>query len=119
MSNWVAFDFVNSEPNIPDKPGVYAIFGDGILIYIGQSSNVWKRLLSHNLRLTYSSWGGITPWGTFRSIVVKVRRSQREGDWLMIEHRLIKRLQPSMNCRGGPRPHGSVKAQIEASRWRP
>jgi excinuclease UvrABC nuclease subunit len=119
MSNWVAFDFVNSELNIPDGPGVYAIFGDGVLIYIGQSKNVRSRLASHLHDIPWDRSRIHSSWGSFDRFTVKVRASRRRGDWLMIEHCLIKRLQPSMNCRGGPRPHGSVKAQIEASRWRP
>jgi excinuclease UvrABC nuclease subunit len=104
LSNWLAFDWINTSREFPEAPGVYVIFGDDRLLYIGQSANVYLRILQHRIHFTYSNYGAITPWGTFKSLIVKVRASRCRGDWLMVEHRLIHRLKPEMNCLGGPKP---------------
>jgi excinuclease UvrABC nuclease subunit len=84
---------------LPDTAGCYAIYCDGHLVYVGQSTNVRQRIAAHRIgRARYSNWF-TTTWGSFRSVVVKVRRSHRLGDWLMHEYRLIRRLNPTFNRR--------------------
>lgn len=85
----------------PHVPGVYAIYLDGKLSYIGQSKDLSARLAGYRLRAQYNRFSrrveAVTPWGRFSTIAVKVRASRRFGDWLMIERRLISRLRPPMN----------------------
>lgn len=79
-------------------PGVYAIYVDGELVYIGQSVNIRNRLKMHNIRYSYGN-SIIVPWGDGRckTCHVKVSYSKKYGDWAMRELRLIKRLKPKFN----------------------
>lgn len=100
MKNWTAFDF-ESNCDFPNQPGVYAIFLDGLISYIGSSVDVAARLGGYKLNWARYSNSTETPWGKgFRKCVIKVRRSRRFGDWAMREMRLIKRLQPRFNRKG-------------------
>ena len=69
--------------HIPRRPGVYAIYRYGKLVYIGSSSNLRARLGSHE-KLK-------------KGDAVKIKLTRKLGDWLMIEYRLIARLQPELN----------------------
>ncbi len=82
---------------IQNTPGVYVIYGDDQILYIGQSSDVGKRILNHRIRYSYSNYI-LTPWGKHLSIKIKVSYSKRYGDWAMRELRLIKKIQPPHNC---------------------
>lgn len=99
MSNWQLYDYELDGLRIPAAGGVYAIYGDGELIYIGESDSVKRRLSSHQIRYSYSNYI-ITPWGNFQSVKIKVRRCLRFAEWAMIERRLIRRLKPSGNTKG-------------------
>lgn len=100
------------------RPGVYAIYLDGTLGYIGSSRDIGRRMSEHNIQLFVdrtsdknvpwvdSETGEVsylwpqyyqTPWGKFTSVRVKIRRSRRSGDWLMHEYRLIRKLKPQFN----------------------
>lgn len=84
---------------LPRAAGVYAIYFDETLVYIGQSCNVANRLASHNFRYGYGR-NIITPWGDIPDemlVTVKVGASRRMGDWAMREIRLINRLKPQFN----------------------
>jgi hypothetical protein len=102
MSKWTSYDG-GAAFLIPDLPGVYAVYCDDQLIYIGQAANVRKRIASHGIDLERYSCGYTTPWGHFDRCVIKVRSSDRYGDWAMHELRLIRRLRPRENCLHGPR----------------
>lgn len=89
-------------------PGAYVIFGDGVLVYIGQGGSVSKRISAHQIGRGYGA-SLATPWGIFNSVIVKVRYGRKLGDWAMREIRLIHRLQPRGNCVGSTwrrRPNG-------------
>lgn len=96
-SRWVTFDPCMSI--IPTAPACYVIYLDGALSYVGQASNLRKRLSSYQIRPSYGA-STITPWGAFETVSVKARFASRFGDWAMREARLIQRLQPSLNCVG-------------------
>lgn len=97
---WSVYDFDESW-DIPEGPGVYVIFGDGKLLYIGQSRFVNRRLKNYDINWPrYSSAYIRTPWGDFDRVIVKIRRSAMFGDWAMMELRLIRRLKPPFNCIG-------------------
>lgn len=91
----------------PAVGGCYAIYLDGKLSYIGQSVNLRSRLSSYRIRPTYGT-GYFTPWGQVADVAVKVKIGHRYGDWAMRELRLIRRLQPSMNCAGSTRRRRTV-----------
>lgn len=112
MSRWITVEPLPSHdlplahlPQFPPEPACYVIYCDGKLSYVGQTTNLKKRLASYNFRYALSN-NIITPWGFFRELVIKYRISRRYGDWAMTELRLIKRLQPIYNCIGSIRKGG-------------
>jgi predicted GIY-YIG superfamily endonuclease len=97
MARWTAVPYGEFHRICP-VPGVYAIYFDDRLVYIGQSSNMRTRISAHCIRQGYSkylNWG--EKFNVGLSCYVKVSPSIRYGDWAMRELRLIKRLQPSGN----------------------
>src|SRR5690242_8942280 len=68
--------------------GVYAIFQADRLLYIGSSINIRSRIWAH---LATARFIGV------KGLSVKYKKSQRYGDWLMTEARLLKRLRPRLN----------------------
>jgi len=107
---------MNTEPgpnyaDVECRPGVYAIYGDGVLLYVGSSENLKTRLHSHKFEWVHYSTSVMHPeWGWFKSGHIKYSYSVRAGDWLMREHRLIKRLKPPKNIRGIEGRHRRRKA---------
>lgn len=99
MSNWTTIDFV-SDLYFQNAPGVYAIYIDGVLVYIGSTNNIKSRMCQHQICLARYSNSVVTPWGYFTDVKIKIRRSQCFGDWAMIELRLIRKLRPRFNYRG-------------------
>ncbi len=95
VSAWISFDYYDDTCICGDRPGVYAIYLDGKLVYIGSGVSVCKRLSSH-LKIMYSSFV-YTPWGRSKNVTVKFSPSRKRGDWTMREIRLIGRLKPVGN----------------------
>lgn len=90
--------------DVPNVPACYVIFVGKQVVYIGQTKRLRHRLGAHRLVVGYSCNEWITPWGNVSEpVTVKVKYSRRYGDWLMREARLIRRLQPPMNCQGSTR----------------
>lgn len=102
-SRWVSFE--GGMLSVPRKPACYVVYLDGELSYIGQCSDLAKRLSAHGIRVGYGG-GTFTKWGQFRSVVIKARFGVRLGDWAMREIRLIHRLQPRFNCVGAAAVRG-------------
>ena len=99
MSRWKRYDF-DAFRRLPREAGVYAIYLDGVLSYVGESINIQERFWMHNIRWGYAC-NIISPWGRdHKSVFVKVSVSARYGDWAMRELRLIRRLLPPFNRRG-------------------
>lgn len=96
MSRWRSYSI---RPVLPRSPGVYAIYLDGRLAYIGQSVDLRNRLSEHRIRQGYDH-NVHTDWGTFKTMQIKISFSRRYGDWAMRELRLIRRLRPWANRRG-------------------
>ncbi len=70
------------------EPGVYAIYHDNELVYIGQSEVLRQRLIHHD------KLSDLTP----HLVKAKVRVcSRRSGEWLSLEFKLIRRLKPRLN----------------------
>jgi hypothetical protein len=78
-----------SASQIPIYECVYAIYVDSKLIYVGQTNNLYNRLVCHAKR------GGFD----FRSarVLVKVSHNRRYGEHAMRELRLIARVNPEAN----------------------
>lgn len=101
MSKWFEYGLIpKSFPGyLPAKPCVYAVYLDKRLVYIGQTNNLLNRFSGGRFRHGY---GGevITPWGDMpkgTEVTIKVKYSERYGDWAMWEIRLIHRLKPERN----------------------
>jgi excinuclease UvrABC nuclease subunit len=95
--NWTTYTFPMW--TLPRCAGVYVLYIDNELVYVGQSVDICNRFSEHSIRYGYAQ-NIITPWGDYPSsarIQVKVKRSKRLGDWAMDEIRLIHRLQPRFN----------------------
>lgn len=101
-TKWIAFDMQLFNNSLPRIPACYAIYLDGTLSYVGQTSDFGKRMSMHGIRLSYGN-AVITKWGTFESVVIKASFGGRLGEWAMREIRLIHRLQPRLNCVGSTR----------------
>lgn len=101
MSKWHEFRLFPSRDKhvLPNKPCVYAIYFDGLLVYVGQTNRLANRFSGHAFRYGFGK-EIITPWGECAGdthITIKAKFSERLGDWAMWEIRLISRLQPRFN----------------------
>jgi predicted GIY-YIG superfamily endonuclease len=99
-SRWVVLD--PSAYPLPAIPACYVFYGDGRLLYVGQTTDFKARMKSHNVRLRYSN-GYTGPWGDYREMSVKVHFGIAYGDWAMRELRLIQRLRPEFNRQHKPK----------------
>lgn len=79
--------------------GCYVVYSNGKPIYVGQSSNVSKRIGSHRIWQSRSDGLFYTPWGDKPKVYIKVKYHKRYGAWLECEARLIKRIKPKFNFR--------------------
>jgi excinuclease UvrABC nuclease subunit len=100
MSRWKDYQLYPSKDKVfPDAPCVYAIYFDGDLVYVGQTTSLSNRFGGHAFRYSYGK-SIITPWQEVPSdtrITIKASGSLRLGDWAMREIRLIRRLKPIFN----------------------
>lgn len=98
--NWAVLQPVGALlSSLPRCPGVYAIYFDDELVYVGQSNDVGARLIRHRIQYGYAR-NIHTPWGSIPdtvNVTAKVKRSRVLGDWAMWEIRLICRLKPRFN----------------------
>lgn len=107
-----------SRDEVPNVPGVYAIFFRGSLMYIGSSVAMRQRLASHA-----TAWSGLRRFVVGGSIRYRVYR--RIGEHLAAEMRLIQRLRPIKNKRLSVRRSDNLTAtrsrqkQPKATRIRP
>ena len=92
-SKWLSFD---NKALLPELPGCYVIYVDGVLAYIGQAVNVRARINGHAWKFN-NVWSG-------KRLLFKVRLGERVGDWAMREMRLLKRLKPPHNVVFGSMP---------------
>jgi len=77
-------------------PGNYIVFLPDNQMYIGESSNVRKRLKGHVRMARYSNtWN--TTWGSFGILEVAVRKEQFPFERMAVEAWLIARLKPNLN----------------------
>lgn len=98
-TRWIKFNALR--PSLmPAEAACYAVYWNGRLVYIGQTTDLRNRFHLHNFRLGYAN-NIHTPWGhncpDTDVFTVKARFSERLGDWAMREIRLIRRLRPEFN----------------------
>lgn len=100
-TKWIEYDLTCAAAlfSLPHVPGCYVIYLDSQLMYVGQSSDICKRIASYRFRVGYGD-SLLTPWGPFNSGHIKVHYSIKYGDWAMRELRLIRKLKPQLNCVG-------------------
>ena len=85
--------------HIPKLTGVYVIYCGGLIYYIGHSTKVRNRLLSHGIRFYTNRF----EWPKTGQITeIKTRIVTKPGDWLRLEYVLIHRLRPSGNSTANP-----------------
>jgi hypothetical protein len=108
---WHTFDYHKSRlAGIERRGGVYVVYCGGKLVYIGQSSDVNKRIWSYRFRAPWSE-NIFTPWGQFKSVIIKVSYGSQFGDWAMRELRLIRWLRPPFNCVGSVKLRANARQQ--------
>ena len=78
-----------------DFPGVYVVYANENVIYVGQSSIPRIRFFHHKI---YKKDGQfITSWGNFFDFYIKIKYPKNYGKESMIEKRLIYKLRPKFN----------------------
>jgi predicted GIY-YIG superfamily endonuclease len=97
MSQWSEFDPCSNE--LPDVPACYVLTVDGKYLYVGSTNHLYRRFLVHDIQLAWGA-GYLTPWGQCSSIRARYRVTNEYRD---LESRLIRKLQPSLNCVGSVR----------------
>ena len=90
--NWTLID-----RREPDFPGLYAIYLDGKLTYIGTSVHVHFRLRDHGLGMAVRC--GMYKGIAFGELFVKTRKIDCNTKRLGLESALIRRLRPPANQR--------------------
>lgn len=90
-SRWCRFTFDRLDL-VPPLPGVYALYSDDGIEYVGSSKNMRQRVGRH---LRMQKFVGVP--GGLRG---KYRVYSRYGEWLMVEARLIRRIRPFRNGPG-------------------
>lgn len=83
-----------------NAPGLYAIYVDGQLKYIGMAKTIKSRLRAHNIR---QHSGMVTARGCCGSqVAVKVKYLDCRESRVLLESKLIRRLRPALNVVGNP-----------------
>lgn len=86
--------------NVVAGPGVYVVYVNGRVWYVGSTANLNRRFEKHEFLGRRS---GTKPrYSSGDKVWIKYKECYRYGSWLMIELRLIKRLRPMFNVRDNP-----------------
>lgn len=106
---WRRFDPARAESTLLNLPGCYVIYRADRVWYVGQSECVRRRIFNYRFEHCPAPEEGYygftrTPWGIWSwdcgPVTGKVAYAHRHGEQLMLEARLIRRLQPVLNKRG-------------------
>lgn len=98
---WSRIDYLKDRNKLPPVACCYVVYINGQLKYIGSTNDLRNRFSGHAFRYSYAKTF-ITPWAEFDTPVlveIKFKPTRRYGDWLMLEARLIRRLQPAFNTK--------------------
>ena len=91
----------NSHEKFPEISCVYAFYINDELVYIGSTVNLRVRMSGYRFKEVDGKT--VTPWRKKIEprvkIEVKYKGSKKYAYWLMLEARLIKRLQPKYNIK--------------------
>lgn len=74
-------------------PGIYSFFSGKKCIYIGESTNIGRRLRNHLTKYVDGEWNG------YKNIIIAVRRDKKKFESRMLEARLIYKIKPELNKR--------------------
>lgn len=99
MSKWKKFGLFPDKSVLPNKPCVYGVYFNDVLVYIGQTNSLSNRFGGHAFRYGYGK-NIHTPWQDMPDhtrIDIKAKFSEKLGDWAMWEIRLIRRIKPMFN----------------------
>lgn len=83
--------------SLPARPGVYAVFFEGRLFYIGSTRNLRHRIRNHKIDFARYSHKINTPWGYADEVTIKYRLENELGEAAMVEIKLINRIKPPKN----------------------
>ena len=83
-----------------DYPGLYAIYLDGRIAYIGTSVAVLRRVSTHSLQAAKDC--GMWRGASFKSLSVKTRKIACNAKRLALESALIRRIRPRLNLARNP-----------------
>lgn len=95
------------KPQVAYGPGVYAIYADGVLVYVGMAEQMSVRVSQHFYKNAAALEGALGR--SVRFWLVKYRRERFYGERATLELRLIRRLRPELN-RSGLRRRGERPA---------
>lgn len=106
-----------TQPDVAYGPGVYVLYADAQLVYVGMSDRVNVRVGSHmanNAAAPTRALGRVVG-----SWTVKYRPERFYGERATLELRLIKRLKPCLNRTGNGRKRGdSVLPPVNMNDYR-
>jgi hypothetical protein len=111
--NWFKYNLDHCSV-LPPLPCVYVVYADNQIIYIGSTTNLFKRFGTggHKVIMIKARQGKKliqlhqTIWGEFESLFIKVRFSDFIGDWAQKEIYFIHRIQPRNNVTYNLKTHG-------------
>lgn len=89
MSRWQRFSL--ELETLPDTPAVYCIYHKNHLVYVGQTIQLRTRIKAHLKATLYNKPAHKD------DCYLKVSLTNKLGEWLMREYRLITRLNPEWN----------------------
>lgn len=94
MTKWQVY---NQKKDLPICCGVYAIYKDENIIYVGVSNNIRKRFSKHEIK----DWD-----------YVKLKPAPTFGYAHDLEAKLIKKLKPKLNSQGADRTRLSTRHRL-------
>jgi len=97
---------------VEEKPGVYIVYYEGRLVYIGTSENLYYRIMKNHVISVISATGLDETKIWFRFHVCE----DNSARWC-IEHRLIAHYSPEWNSMGFGRRIGASADRQQPSKW--
>lgn len=98
-SRWISLPGILKEGSwkeLPAVPGVYVVYSGKTVVYIGSAHNIRNRISSHQVEVRCPG-ADSHDWRDYPRLRLKYKTFARFGEWLMVEARLIQRLQPASN----------------------
>jgi excinuclease ABC subunit C len=86
--------FKQIAPSLPNQPGIYKYYSEGLLVYVGKAKNIKKRVSSYFTK-TFTSYKTVALVNSITKIDFTITHT--EQDALFLENSLIKEFQPKYN----------------------